>query len=406
MPIKGLSDRKLSFPSIGTIRKGAPKDEKGQLGKDLTYFRTEFDEQETVATQTFLKKYGAEPREINILLPFDDIDRCWENWLEAYTAGRMVARSDGEKFIYLVDTKTGEIKVKDGSPHTPYRDGQIVGTYTDGRGQIQNIVCKPVGRLKVVIPELQRLAYMTVMTTSVHDIANISAQLEALKTVNGGRLAGIPMVLRRRPKKISTPKSDGTRARYTKWMISIEADPAWVKAKLMEVKQAALPGNGLELLNAGDEVVEADQVEIAPEIYEDEPDEDFPSDPEMVEAEQHKALSRPLSPEDLKNALAKKAEGYKGDKASPGKRGLVVNVFEKCFAGQASDLKRHEVSKFLTGEASSKNWSDGYVLALFDLFKPTNDSGGDPLPDAMAEREILAVLNHIENTKEGQERLI
>jgi len=279
MTIKGLTNRSLSFPEIGQIRKGAPKTENGQLGKDLTYFRVLFDEKETQAAGMFKQKYGEQPQEINILLPFDEIDRCWDAWLEAYTAGRMVARSDGEKFIYLIDTKTGEILVKDGEPFKAYKQTPV-GTYKDSKGVDQPIECKPVGRLKVVIPELQRLAYMTVMTTSVHDIANISAQLEALKQVNGGRLAGIPMVLRRRPKKISTPKKDGSRARYAKWMLSIEADPGWVRAKLLDFKHAALPGNGLDLLGAGEDMIDSEPIEIEQDIY-DEIEEEIPSDPEM-----------------------------------------------------------------------------------------------------------------------------
>lgn len=283
MSIKGLTDRNMAFPEIGVIRKGAPKPPDGRApGKDLTFFRVEFDEREAEAAAKFQACYKTEPREINVLLPFDDIDRCWDAWLEAYTAGRMVARSDGEKFIYLVNPKTGEIEVKNGQPYKRYEEGKPVGYYTNQRtGKGEPIYCKPTGRLKVVIPELQRLAYLVVLTTSFHDIANISAQLEALKQVNGGRLAGIPLILRRRPKKISTPKPDGTKARYAKWLISIEADPSWVKAKLMEVKHLALPGNGLDLLPAGEDVIDMQLESGLDESYEDEADDDIPGDPDF-----------------------------------------------------------------------------------------------------------------------------
>ncbi len=258
MPIKGLSDRGLSFPEIGQIRKGAKKTEK-RPGKDLQWFRVEFDEQEQETAGKFHQRYGDKPDEINIILPFDEIERCWDAWLEAYTAGRMVARSDGEKFTYLIDTETGEIIVKGGEPHTPYKEDMSVGKdYQD-----KPVYCKPVGRLKVLVPELARAAYLTVMTSSVHDIANISAQLEAFKKLNGGVIKGIPLVLRRRPKKISVPnpKKKGQRMRMEKWMLSIEADPVWVRAKLAEVKHLALPGNGFPLLPEDHEEVEAEFVE-------------------------------------------------------------------------------------------------------------------------------------------------
>lgn len=281
MPIKGLTDRGLAFPEIGQIRKGSPKGEKGP-GRDLDHFRVTFDERETEAQQTFLKRYTDKPTEINVILPFNELDRCWEAWLEAYTAGRMVARSDGEKFIYLVNDK-GETVVKNGEPYTAYTEGQVVGHDHKGKA----VYCKATGRLKIIVPELARAAYMTVLTTSVHDIANISGQLEAFKQINGGRIAGIPLVLRRRPKKISMPK-DGQRVRVTKWMLSIEADPAWVKAKLIEVKSLALPGNGLVLLpelpsgNGHGPEPEIEKVES--EVVEDEEDtEDIPSNPQMEE---------------------------------------------------------------------------------------------------------------------------
>lgn len=249
MPIKGLSDRGLAFPEIGQVRKGAKKTANAP-GADLTFFRVEFDEREVEATQLFARAYGPQPAELNILLPFNEIEKMWDTWLEAYTAGRLVARSDGEKYIYRVDTKTGAVLVKNGLPFMAYKEGEVVGTWRNRKtNKDEPIVCKPTGRLKVVIPELKRLAYMTVLTTSIHDIINISGQLEALRSINGGNIAGIPLVLRRRPKKISTPGKDtnGNAARYAKWLLSIEADPEWVKHKMIEMKTLALPGNGLAL---------------------------------------------------------------------------------------------------------------------------------------------------------------
>lgn len=245
MPIKGLTDRKLAFPEIGQIRKGAPKTG-NKPGKDLPYFRVVFDEAEKEAEKIFRQVYGNQPWEINILLPFNELERVWEAWLEAYTAGRMVARADGEKFLYLLDTETGEVVVKDGidvktGQPRPYVEGAPVGYYTDKRGQRQPIFCKPVGRLKVVIPELRRLAYLTVITTSIHDIINIDSQLKALQRVNGGKIAGIPLVLRRRPKKVSVPKPDGQRVRMTKYLLSVEADERWVKAAVAALEATSRP---------------------------------------------------------------------------------------------------------------------------------------------------------------------
>jgi len=264
MPIKGLTDRGLSFPEIGQIRKGIKitktraDGSEYQVPKDLEYFRVEFDDREQGSAAKFVQVYGNEPAEINIILPFDEIERCWDAWLEAYTAGRMVARSDGEKFIYLVDTKTGDIRVKDGDPFIPYKDGDPVGNDYEGKP----IFCSPVGRLKIIVPELARAAYMTVHTTSIHDIDNLSQQLQAFKHLNDGVIRGIPLVLRRRPKKISIPGKDGQRVRMQKWLLSIEADPQWVRAKLGEVTAFALPdGESFTPLMEPEDYIEADITE-------------------------------------------------------------------------------------------------------------------------------------------------
>lgn len=261
MPIKGLTDRGLAFPEIGQIRKGAKKGE-NRPGADLTYFRVEFDEQEKKAAETFTAIYKDKPAYIRIMFPFNEIERMWDAWYEAYTAGRMIARSDGEFITYMLDDK-GEIIVHNGvgldGQRVPHPANGIAGNDYKGNA----VKFKPTGRLKVILPELSRAAYLTVMTTSVHDIGNISAQLGAFKELNQGQLAGIPFLLRRRPKAISTPSGDnGQRARRVKWLISIEADPEWVKAKLGQVKALAMPQIDEGLLLPSGEVEQTIEVEL------------------------------------------------------------------------------------------------------------------------------------------------
>jgi hypothetical protein len=251
MGIKGLTDREMKFPQIGIIRKGSPKVEKTNakgekyesVGRDLTYFRVEFDEAEKDAAALFAKTYGLQPSEINILLPFDEVSRMWDPFMEAYNAGSMYAQSDGEWMVFEANPATGEIVIKNG---VDVKTGLRV-KHHDILNKKGDNTLKPVGRLLVIVPELARLAYLVVKTTSILDVANISGQLEALKNINGGKLAGIPMKLRRRPKMVSAPMENGKRARVEKYLVSIEADPMWVKRQLVEMKRLALPGNGLEM---------------------------------------------------------------------------------------------------------------------------------------------------------------
>lgn len=276
MPIKGLTDRGLSFPEIGQIRKGAKKTE-NRPGADLTFFRVEFDEQEQKAAQAFAAVYSDKPSYIRIILPFNEIERMWDAWYEAYTAGRMIARSDGEYIVYMLDDK-GDVVVQKGvdasGNKVPHPANGIAGHDYKGKP----VQFKASGRLKVIIPELSRAAYLTVMTTSVHDIANISAQLGAFKELNGGQLAGIPFILRRRPKKISTPGENGQRVRRVKSLISIEADPQWVKAKLGEIKTLAMPEDTLLLPDAIEDMSEYEPDEDEVEAFVTEIQDDWNAD--------------------------------------------------------------------------------------------------------------------------------
>lgn len=417
MPIKGLTDRGLSFPEIGQIRKGIKETRNRKDGstytvpKDLEYFKVDFDERETESIAIFKQVYGEHPTEIRIILPFNEIERMWDPYLEAYTAGRMVARSDGERVLYQLG-ENGELlvqnglEVRSGKPKAHPADN-VAGKDYQGKP----VEYEAVGRLKVIVPELARAAYLTVHTTSVHDIANISDQLRAFYTLNNGQIAGVPLILRRRPKMISTPGDDGKRVRREKWLLSIEADPQWVKAKLQEVKRLALPGNGLALPPAMDEPEEGplpfDQLGITDGQYaETKPDGEYHEEQKQqppAKPTNGKHAERPYSPEVLANKLNEKATGYNGKPVSPQQRGLFVGMMAAVFAGD--DDKRHTVQEYLFGAPSGYEIPDELILAGLDWLKPTKDTGGAYLPDAMAVKEAQAVWD-ASLVQEGQQELL
>jgi hypothetical protein len=223
MGIKGLTDRAASFPQIGILRKGAPKPERGP-GRDLKYFR--FDTDDAAAASAFRTVYGDEPTSVRVYLPFAGAAENFEAWQEHWTAGALQHRCDGETCVLWLQ---GQRYSTQAAP-CPHR-----ALSKDERDR-----CKPTGRLKVVIPELRRLAYVTVLTGSIHDIIALTEQLAALEQLRGD-LRGIPLILRRTPREISMPSSNGKRTRVEKWMISIEAAPSWVDLQLQAQERAALP---------------------------------------------------------------------------------------------------------------------------------------------------------------------
>lgn len=282
MPIKGLTNRGLALPEIGQIRKGGKKRKNASgkeiFGEELSYFRVEFAEGEEKAAAKFRAVYGDKPNAIRILLPFNEIERTWDPWKEAYTAGRLVARSDGEFIVYQLDNR-GDVIVQNwldkSGNKVPHPANNIAGY------DFQNkpVEFKNTGRLKVIVPDLERAAYLTVMTSSTHDIGNISDQLAAFKELNNGQIAGIPFILRRRPAMISTPSKDGPRVRRKKFLISVEVDAAWATAKFGQLNHLALPSftgdvNFAGELPSGDIQTDIDDDEIIDEG--DEIDAEFP----------------------------------------------------------------------------------------------------------------------------------
>ena len=218
MPIKRLQRTKgqPQFPNIGKLRKGGERPSSGKApGKDLEYFRFTSDDERAVAM--FEAAYGKEPQAINVYLPMPTTDENFSSWQEAWVAGGLQHRCDGETCtIWLKPDGTYSQEPK------PCPGG-----------------CKEVGRLMVIIPELQRMAYVTAETHSINDIITITDNLNAIESI-AGTLTGIPFILKRVAKEISTPAGNGKRARRTKWMLSIEVDPVWAALKFDSMHRQAL----------------------------------------------------------------------------------------------------------------------------------------------------------------------
>lgn len=432
-----LANRGEAFAQIGVIRKGAPKVVKTNangakyetVGGDLSYFRFVFDENETEAARIIADLYGSEPNNIRVRLPLGEVWKVWEFWLEAYTAGAMIARigehpeiKDGCEYVcYQLDPKTGNklvVNWRSTDTGEPVKyDGRPVHQYTTGKG-LQLVYPKPVGRLSVIIPDLRRLVYLVVNTTSWNDCNNITRQLYALDTVQkmrGQSIAGVPLILRRRLDEVSTP-GDGGRARRKKWLISLEVDLPWVDQHFKLTDSSAVPTlmqiNKLpSQLPAPVETVDVSTLPSA--VLSDDDDDQHVDESQATEqsAEQthtdtvkasaehpkpSSQVTRPIAPTKLKEFIGKKADQHAqaGSAANARQRNLACSQLEACFAGDMdSDIKRNSVQTYLFGVESFTQVNDAQVLALLDWLKPANDSGGNYSPDAMAAREAARVIS-------------
>lgn len=223
MPIQGLTTKAASFVELGTIRKGGAKTDPKRPGPDLDYFRFVTADQE--AADAFKEAFTDKPRSIEFVLPFESLEENYEAWREAYVASGLAHRCDGVTCVQWRDDK-GKMQFGEKPCPTPSEAERKAGG------------CKQVGRLKIIIPALKRFAYITVTTTSIYDIMTMYQNLLAIQMVSG-TLRGVPMILRRTEKEISTPAEGGNRARRKKWLLSIEPHPQWVEKKLLEQRNEA-----------------------------------------------------------------------------------------------------------------------------------------------------------------------
>lgn len=246
MTTRGYKRRQARFPEIGAIRKGAPKTERGYVGEDLTYFRVEFDAEDPLhdhMENIFRNQYGDEPKQIDVLLPFPTVDENFTASREAYLASGMVFRgsfwpdeNDDYWVDYRIDLDTGERFFPENEKFDPWSP---IGEYEGKKKKKTPILVKPRGRLRVIIPILNRLAFLTLRTGSTWDINFLDEQLRAIEYFQGN-LTCIPLQLRRRPMQVSFI-DDGERKKVEKWLVSIEANPSWVEQKLIETQSSTLP---------------------------------------------------------------------------------------------------------------------------------------------------------------------
>lgn len=255
--IQGLTTNRAPRPTrIGVLRKGERKPAQGNRpGRDLDRFRFDPEAGDPALLEAFAAAYP-DGNDIEVYLPYQTADENFEAWQEEWTASQLKHRCDGVH-VYERDQRTGELH----DTGRPCPGG-----------------CKQVGRLTVIVPALisgaSRFGFVTVLTTSIYDIAELSQALAYYEMLAGGDLRGIPFVLSRREREVSVPMN-GKRARVTKHLIFIEPSQRWVSNRLEAARRAALaaPPEVKLLVDSrtgeihdapADDVEEADYREVPP----------------------------------------------------------------------------------------------------------------------------------------------
>lgn len=253
MAIKGITDKGADFLQIGKLFKGDRKQkkqgDKGEyeiFGKELDYWRFESDI--PIIKEAFDAAFPGKPRDLPVYLPFATRDENWMTCKEAYTAGAMQHRCDGETCSVWLDVKTGTYKT------TPIPCPTLAMTDAERKRN----GCVNIGRLKVFIPALGELGFVTMETHSINDIARLDTWLAGYASMSSTGLRNIPFSLYRYEEAISTPR-DGKRVRTNKWLVGLKPDSSWSQKYLTAQHQQMLAASFTPLaLAAGNPPIEED----------------------------------------------------------------------------------------------------------------------------------------------------
>ena len=247
MPIKGLTDRnsvQKRFDRLGVIRKGVMHSD-GTM-EDLDYFRFVPKEGPYAKdlTRVWNQTYGNKPTNIEVFLMYPGVEENWKTWMESYGKTGLKFRCDGEYWVQwrrddLTFERDYDLRQK---KVCPYCSGEIERTKKDPGD-------KAVGYLSVMLVPFFENGFtgtITVHTTSLNDLANISSTLSATYeiAVNHGKdLRGIPFQLMRTPEMVQSRyeyKGEFVKKAVEKWMLHLMPSPEWARQALAANQRQAM----------------------------------------------------------------------------------------------------------------------------------------------------------------------
>lgn len=245
MAIKDRTRRRLV--RLGVIRLGFLKKSE-RTGKAYPVQADHFVLRDAEEIAAYYAERGIEKvRELDVLLPFPDIERNFTAYYQVWAGGVLVCQGDGEYVQYATpfttsidDKKRTHVKNAPGDTlvsngvaltgftwnGTQFVEGEIVpcpGAAKDAYPHCQ--ACRLSAMLKVMMadPELFRFGYYQISTGSGRNYDTIMGTLEAMPA---DRLSGIPFKLRMVEGQTTYKDTDGKRKKTTKWFLQLEPDPA------------------------------------------------------------------------------------------------------------------------------------------------------------------------------------
>ena len=200
--------------------------------------------------------YGAECRELHIMLIDDDIENVFPSSYAWWTASERKCWGDGTSATRRTAEKPS------GGPWTPCGNGCP---------ELASGQCKPSGDLRFVLADFPRLGSVCrIHTSSYRSIRQIHSALQEIQTFTGGRLAGITGKLVVRPEEITYfDRKDKRKKSTSVWVLSLEVEGDDMRKLIANLTEnARLFAETRKLLGPGGKVVEVveEEQEQAPEI--------------------------------------------------------------------------------------------------------------------------------------------
>lgn len=208
----------LRLPRIATVRKGAPKPEKGP-GKDLEYFR--LDRADPSVAAAWHEVFGQQPKTISGILPYSDPAECLNIWDELWQGKRLVWRGDGERLHVKLD----------GSAYVRYAPGQGPAQPSAAGEMVGKLKVSRVSRLRLLMPQLRVAGVVEIMSSSEIDADELWANLMWIKATVA-TLQGAPVTVFRAARQFNVPQKDGTTMPVTKHMLHMMLDGRYLDALL------------------------------------------------------------------------------------------------------------------------------------------------------------------------------
>uniref|UniRef100_A0A6H1ZDT3 Uncharacterized protein n=1 Tax=viral metagenome TaxID=1070528 RepID=A0A6H1ZDT3_9ZZZZ len=254
MPIRrGSHAFRRQFELAGVIRLGGEQS-RGEWNQELSYFRLTSEDVSVDAAEKLVKVYGEKPTTLHVTFPSNDPDEVFEDQYELWRGsknkdvkGVLMCCGDGIHAKRIIDEENPWNREKVECP-CPENCAFAMEHTSDKLRKDGHSACSAMGRLRVVCYRVSVLDIYEIRTGSINAFQGIRNKLlDILESpIFGGRLRGLPLLLKRVPKK--------TRFGKVIYPVRIEI-PAWEDWKkeaqfLMGVRDKILDATGMQAIPA------------------------------------------------------------------------------------------------------------------------------------------------------------